>query len=948
LGPKPPVPTTARFGLFEFRAETGELSRKGVPRRLENQPARLLAYLIEHRDRLVTRHELIQLLWPGQEHGDFDHRLDKATAKLRSVLSDASQQRFIKTVRGRGLRFVADVTMDGQSKSLVDEQPRSEATFGGDFAANENHGEEFVETSSTRAVAARIPALHRWTLAGGVAAGVLVAVVAGLTLRERARVHAEPRSAGTLSIAVIGIMPQQDAPPEDWISRSSVMWLANDLQSNCSLRVVPDFSSADLTKVTEATAEGGFSREALEQVRRRTGADLVIFGRYDLQSRDAAPVWQLDMLTQNTLHPELLQRASVMGPQTDAPSLIQAAQVQLCTTLGVGLPGDKSPGLSAAALPANGAAARLYAEGLLAFDRSDLLEAGALFNQVAELEPGHPYTHAQLARIWAEFGNRKRAREEYEAALADAKEMSPRQQSELWAVRCEISADWTTAVSVYQKLASQYPQEVDYRLRMASDQIAAGLPELAQQTLASIPPAMATGLREAQIELTRAAADASTGSFARQLADATHAEKSAGTAGQTLLTARALRQSANAQFALGHWSEARQAWQQAADIFAAQGDRRGTANVLYDQGRFLWAQRQPVESRHALEQSVALSQSLGDNSDLAASLAFLANVRLYSGADPKDADITAKPLMVRANHIYQENGDIGGQGVVQGLLGDLYMCQSQYDTARSAYMAALALSKKVNDRSRIANRLLDLGIVVSELGDNGAAIQYYNQSIAAYQELGQQDRVSLAKNRLANVLFREGEVDRAIALSQQALQTMQSIGFVDNGIMEDLSRFEDEREPAKGEALAKQSLQESNDKVDSRALCVRYMVLAEAQTAEGKLQDADASIRHAFAMNMVIDDWVEAAEMLWARAEISRRTGHLSEARADLERALRISRKYGSKRYEMPVRLSLAEVDLASRGPGARREMEQVERDSEKLGYYLLSQKAKAALQSAA
>ncbi len=951
---------TVQFGAFHFSPDTGELRRGGLPLRLENQPARLLAYLIEHRDRLVPRAEAIQWLWPDQEHGDFDHRLDKAVAKLRSALNDGiAEQRFVKTVRGRGLRFVAAVTCSSSAGSRSEMEPveAQESTTPGasdELASGEG---ELASGSVSGAAANFVPRallpLGGWRMAAAAAAAaLLLALLFGWKVHEWAR--ARPLQAASVakpSVMVLGVNPAAGPARDNWISLASAMWLADDLQENCGFRVVPSAQLSDLQAMVPSAAGSGVSRDGIDRIRDRTGADYVVFGTYALQSRDTGPVWQLDLWIQDT-HPkahsaEPLLRASVMGPQSDSPSLVQSAQQQLCAGIGRGETGDKNPGLDQASLPANDAAARLYAEGLLAMDRSDLLEAQTFFSQVVALDPNHAAAHAQLARVWTELGKRTKAEQEYEAALSDSHTMTPRQQTELWALRCEIGVDWATAVSVYRQLEAQYPENLDYRLRMATDQIAAGQPMDAVQTLATVPETESAGFRGAQIELLRSMAEATSGSYASELEDAARAERSAHDAGQPLLVARALRQQASAHFALGHWSAASQMWQQAANTFEELGDRRGMASVLYDQGRFLWERRQPVESRRALERSVELNESLGDSSDLAASLAFLANVRMYSGADPRDADTTAKPLMVRANQIYQENGDIGGEGVVQGLLGDLYMCQSQFDSARSAYMAALALSRKVNDRSRIANRLLDLGIVASELADNSAAIQYYNESIAAYQELGQQDRVSLVKNRLANVLFREAEIDRAIALSQEALQTEQSIGFFDNGTIEDLSRFEDEREPAKAEALARQSLQESNDKVDSRALCVRYMVLAEAQTAEGKLQDADASIRQAFAMNMVLDDWVEAAEMLWARAEISRRTGRLPQARADLQRALRISRTFGSKRYEMPVRLSLAEVDIEARDPGARSEMEQVERDSERLGYHLLSQKAKAALQSA-
>jgi len=112
--------------------DTGELERLGTARRLENQPAKALAYLIENRDRLVARAELIHLLWPGEEHGDFDHRLDKVIAKVRSALGEsAGEAKFVETLRGRGLRFIAETVYERPAPPLagpVQAPPEEEAT----------------------------------------------------------------------------------------------------------------------------------------------------------------------------------------------------------------------------------------------------------------------------------------------------------------------------------------------------------------------------------------------------------------------------------------------------------------------------------------------------------------------------------------------------------------------------------------------------------------------------------------------------------------------------------------------------------------------------------------------------------------------------------------------------------------------------------------------------
>jgi DNA-binding winged helix-turn-helix (wHTH) protein len=89
----------------------GEPTKRGKQVRLQEQPFRLLAVLLEKPGELVTREELRGRLWP-QTIVDFDHGLNKAISKIRDALGDSAENpRFVETVAGRGYRFLADVTV---------------------------------------------------------------------------------------------------------------------------------------------------------------------------------------------------------------------------------------------------------------------------------------------------------------------------------------------------------------------------------------------------------------------------------------------------------------------------------------------------------------------------------------------------------------------------------------------------------------------------------------------------------------------------------------------------------------------------------------------------------------------------------------------------------------------------------------------------------------------
>lgn len=96
------------FGDFELDEERFELRRTGKPIGLEPKAFRVLAYLIQHRDRAVPRDELLKRFWSGAFVTD--SALAHCIAKARQAMNDGGAvQRIIKTVHGHGYRFLAAV-----------------------------------------------------------------------------------------------------------------------------------------------------------------------------------------------------------------------------------------------------------------------------------------------------------------------------------------------------------------------------------------------------------------------------------------------------------------------------------------------------------------------------------------------------------------------------------------------------------------------------------------------------------------------------------------------------------------------------------------------------------------------------------------------------------------------------------------------------------------------
>jgi DNA-binding winged helix-turn-helix (wHTH) protein len=100
------------FGLYEADLHTGELWKAGRRVRLQSQPFKVLAALLEHPGEVVSRTDLQTLIWGKDQVGEFDQSLGTAVNKIRDALGDhADNPRFIETLARRGYRFIAPVTV---------------------------------------------------------------------------------------------------------------------------------------------------------------------------------------------------------------------------------------------------------------------------------------------------------------------------------------------------------------------------------------------------------------------------------------------------------------------------------------------------------------------------------------------------------------------------------------------------------------------------------------------------------------------------------------------------------------------------------------------------------------------------------------------------------------------------------------------------------------------
>jgi TolB-like protein/DNA-binding winged helix-turn-helix (wHTH) protein/Tfp pilus assembly protein PilF len=123
--------------MYEVDLRTSELWKQGRKIKLQEQPCRILAILLEQRGEVVTREELRKRLWSEDTFVDFDHSLNTAIMRLREALNDSSDNpRFIETLPRHGYRFIAPLE---------------------DIAASEHEKKEDAGSGSTPELSVAVP-----------------------------------------------------------------------------------------------------------------------------------------------------------------------------------------------------------------------------------------------------------------------------------------------------------------------------------------------------------------------------------------------------------------------------------------------------------------------------------------------------------------------------------------------------------------------------------------------------------------------------------------------------------------------------------------------------------------------------------------------------------------------------------------------------------------------
>ncbi|MBL8187956.1 MAG: AAA family ATPase [Acidobacteria bacterium] len=129
------MPNTPQVALlfppYRIPADVDLLYREEKIVPLERRAVQVLRYLVANNDRVISKEELLEAVWP--DTFTTDGVLKRAVSQARRALGDvADQAKFIETYHGRGYRFIAKVELEKAESPAKPSEPSGEAA---EFAA---------------------------------------------------------------------------------------------------------------------------------------------------------------------------------------------------------------------------------------------------------------------------------------------------------------------------------------------------------------------------------------------------------------------------------------------------------------------------------------------------------------------------------------------------------------------------------------------------------------------------------------------------------------------------------------------------------------------------------------------------------------------------------------------------------------------------------------------
>lgn len=741
------------------------------------------------------------------------------------------------------------------------------------------------------------------------------------------------------AVAVVGFRNLSGRQDVGWLSTALAQMFAAELAAGGSLRTIPGETVARMRLELALADAETFGRETLARIRSHVGCDVVLLGSYLAIGDPAAGRIRLDLQLQDAVAGETIAVLSETGTQEQLLELVSTTGAQLRQRLGAGAaPPDALAGVRAT-LPSNREAARAYAEALDRLRRFDMLGARDLLVRAVALEPTHALSHAALGTAWAELGYDERARASASKAFDLSSSLLREERLFVEARYRETTRDWARAVEIYRSLVEFFPDDVEYRLRLAGALTSADRTKDALATLDGIrrlPPPLSTDPR---VDVAEAEANPDP----KRMQQVAAAAAAVGEArGMPLLAARALIHEGFAWRMLGEFDKALAAAGRAKARFEKVGDRWGLSKSLDLEAAVRWSAGALDAAQDAATAALEIQTANGDRRGMSNTLSTLAAIAVRRG----DLD-GAERYCERALANDDERAARGTKALTLNTLGAIQQMRGKLDLARARYDEAAAIWREAGDEANLALASVNVAGILETQGDLASAAKLYTEALDIRRRAGNRRGVSYALTRLGSLDILAARLEGARTRLDEALAVARELG-ADDRIAEAqlvLARAATEAgHPDQGERAAREALAIFERQKMSDGESAALDVLAYALLEAGRTDEAAGAIDRAIArVGSSRDQYVKLGVTLTA-ARVRAAQGRTADAVSRLTRAMADARSLGFVGPQLEARLILGTTELRAGSVVAGRErLATLEADARARGYVLFADAAAAA-----
>ncbi len=686
-----------KFGPYVLNPQNRVLRRQNDVIALTAREFDTLLAIVRRLGNPIDKSELLQEIWPENPGAHESNVTTQVRAIRKKVGKDQSGEHYIRNISNRGY-FISGVSALDEEENGASEKP-----------SHEQH----PAPSSTSPFKLKL----KWLIAG-----ITVAALAAAYFIWSVEEH---RKVVRLAVAVLPFRAYPDDPASRNLADVVSEMVRTELGAARNIRVVSGEEVARAAANLSLAPNVGPSKAALDRIHDFLDNQYFVIG--SVTRINQPPEIRLDVKIEAVGTGEVLGSDSFTASESSLFDLVARSGVLLRTRFGV-----RELSLSEAAsvrgeFPANMDAAKLFVSGLAALHAFEPLQAREYLETAAERDSHSAVIFAALAEAWSALGYEARARTAGRKAFDLSGNLSRENQLSIEGRYREFAKEWPRCIEVYRALWTYFPDDLDYGLRLARSQIAAGNGSEANGTLSEMRKLAAPYRDDPRIDMVQAEAAENRGDYQEEIDAAESAVRKGLRRGNRWLVARA---------------QLRLCW--ALDYLAKDGQRQQ-------------AQRLAEEAEQTLK-------NLGDKGGQALAVKNIADV-----VDDGGNHVAAVPIYQRAVAAFLEVGSKTGAAVSLNNMAYALKDQGDLAGAQVGFQRSAAMCRELGDKGREAQALNGLAGILYRQGQLAEAQQIYEEALARFRDSDQQDRAATVLNNLAGVLKDEGRLPEAEKRFEEAL-----------------------------------------------------------------------------------------------------------------------------------------------------------------------------------